>query len=131
VFFLLPRSWIDAHLPLKISTPADVTRVMLGRIELVTNQQRAALAKLQTLPDSDFPRTPLYGESKKAAANLGKYSEAGLYKLVGRPVPESLALYDSLGRFRDALLAHSLKREKDESRRARLALIMRTYSACE
>ena len=89
VFFLLPRSWIDAHLPLRLSTPAEITRVMVGRIELVTELQRTTLAKLHALADSDFPRMPVYGESREvlAAMNRGDLSEVGLYKLAGRPCP--------------------------------------------
>ena len=49
VMFVLPRAWTDAHLPLSISTPADLTRVMLGRIELVS-YQRTKLLRLQELP---------------------------------------------------------------------------------
>jgi hypothetical protein len=132
LFFLLPRSWIDAHLPLGISAPADVTRVMVGRIELVTGQQRATLAKLQALPDSDFPRAPVYGESTavRAAMHRGELSQADLYKLAGRAVPESLALYDSLGRFRDALLVHEMSKEEDPLRRARLERVISHYGAC-
>jgi hypothetical protein len=132
VFFLLPRSWIDAHLPLEFSTPTEITRVMVGRIELVTGQQRTTLAKLAALPESDFPRMPLYGESTEVltAMRRGDLSETELYKLAGRAVPESLALYDSLGRFRDALLAHELAQEPDPARRTRLDRIMRYYSAC-
>jgi len=132
VFFLLPRSWIDAHLPLELSTPADITRVMVGRVELVTGEQRATLAKLQSLPESDFPRMPIYGESMEvlAAMRRGDLSEVELYRLAGRPVPSSLSLYDSLGRFRDALIAHALTREEDPARRARLEKITRYYGAC-
>jgi hypothetical protein len=32
VFFVLPRSWTDARLPLSTSIPAELTRVMLGRV---------------------------------------------------------------------------------------------------
>ena len=58
-FFLLPQGWTDAHLPLSISTPADVTRVMVGRVELVSAHQRAMLAKLQALPEASIPAVPL------------------------------------------------------------------------
>ncbi len=54
VFFLLPQSWTDGRLPLSISTPADITRVMVGRIELVTSHQREVLQKLDALPDNAF-----------------------------------------------------------------------------
>jgi len=35
VFYLVPREWIDYFLPLEISQPADLTRVMVGRIDLL------------------------------------------------------------------------------------------------
>src|SRR5262249_18604828 len=46
VFFMVPRQWTDATLPLKLSVPCELTRVMIGRIELITPQQRDAIAKL-------------------------------------------------------------------------------------
>ena len=54
VFFLLPQPWTDARLPLSISTPADITRVMVGRVELVTAHQREVLRQLYALPDEAF-----------------------------------------------------------------------------
>jgi hypothetical protein len=35
VFYLVPREWTDYFLPLELSVPADVTRVIVGRIDLV------------------------------------------------------------------------------------------------
>jgi len=32
VFFLVPRAWTDFYLPLEISQPADVNRVMVGAL---------------------------------------------------------------------------------------------------
>jgi hypothetical protein len=34
VFYLVPRAWTDYFLPLELSVPADVTRVIVGRIDL-------------------------------------------------------------------------------------------------
>src|SRR5262249_13017099 len=34
LFFIVPRSWVDHYLPLEISVPAKIERVMVGRIEL-------------------------------------------------------------------------------------------------
>jgi hypothetical protein len=34
VFFIVPRPWVDHYLPLEISVPAKIERVMVGRIEL-------------------------------------------------------------------------------------------------
>jgi hypothetical protein len=105
---------------------------MVGRIELVTERQRETIKRLYSLPDSDFPRVPIYGEYVEVlkAMRRGEYSEVELYELAGKAVPESLTLYDSLGRFRDALLAHEQKREVDPARLARLDLVMRSYGAC-
>jgi hypothetical protein len=35
VFYIVPRPWIDYHLPLKVSVPAEVTRVLVGRVDIV------------------------------------------------------------------------------------------------
>ena len=35
LFYLVPRAWIDYFLPLELSVPADVTRVIVGRIDLL------------------------------------------------------------------------------------------------
>jgi hypothetical protein len=132
VFFVLPQSWTDAQLPLSISTPVDVTRVMVGRIELVSAHQRAVLAKLQQIPGDAFPQRPLYYEDQsvlKASFGAAR-SHSDLYRDTGRAVPESLQLYESLGRFRDALLAHELKNATDAARQARLQKTLRTYGVC-
>src|SRR6202008_452529 len=46
VFFIVPRVWTDFYLPLDISVPARLKRVMVGRIELVTPGQRKILQQL-------------------------------------------------------------------------------------
>jgi hypothetical protein len=131
-FFVLPQSWTEARLPLSISTPSVVTRVMVGRIELVSAHQRAQLAKLLQLPDSAIPVTPLYAEDgqviDRGSASKGPLSR--LYEKSGRKVPESLRAYESLGRFRDALLAHQWQTTSDGGRRARLQRVMYAYGAC-
>ncbi|HWB60414.1 MAG TPA: hypothetical protein VG733_13040 [Chthoniobacteraceae bacterium] len=47
-FYTCPRQQIDAALPLTISAQCSVTRVMLGRIEVVTPGQRALLKEIAT-----------------------------------------------------------------------------------
>ena len=34
VFYIVPREWIDYHLPLDISVPHELTRVFIGKIVL-------------------------------------------------------------------------------------------------
>jgi hypothetical protein len=46
LFFLLPRAWTDHRLPLELSVPAEIQRVMVGRIELVTPEQRKLVRQL-------------------------------------------------------------------------------------
>ena len=50
VFFLVPRAWTDQVLPLTISAPNELTRVMIGRIELITPAQKDVLAQLPAHP---------------------------------------------------------------------------------
>ena len=132
VFFLLPQEWTEARLPLSISTPSDITRVMVGRIELVTAQQRAVQRQLYALSDASFPTVPLYFEENRALELMrhGNHSHSELYRAVGREVPESLQLYESLGRFRDALLAHEWQLSQVPAERARLERILQSFGAC-
>jgi hypothetical protein len=132
VFFILPSSWTDAHLPLSISAPAAITRVMLGRVELVSAHQRSALQRLYELPATAFDLTPPYQESQAVLQHLhdGTGSHAEFYRMLGQEVPEALKLYDSLGRFRDALLSHEWHSTPDEATRTRLELVMARFSSC-
>jgi hypothetical protein len=50
LFYLVPREWTDRHLPLRISGETEIIRAMIGRIELVTPEQRATLQRLVQLP---------------------------------------------------------------------------------
>jgi len=131
VMFVLPRDWTDAQLPLSISAPADITRVMLGRIELVSPYQRSKLRRLQELPATAFDLVPLYAESRTALRGIhAGLSHADLYRSVGREVPEALQVYDQLGRFRDALLVHEWNSTRDAGVRSRIKLVMEKFSAC-
>lgn len=131
VFFMLPQAWTDARLPLSISTATDLTRVMVGRIELVSPRQRATLKKIFDLKGDAFPSKPLYIEDPKALNGLaGGLTHAGLYRAANRPVPRSLELYESLGRFRDALLAHEIQVTTDAAQRGRLMRVLDNYGAC-
>jgi hypothetical protein len=132
VFYLLPRAWTDQRLPLSISVPAETVRVMLGRIELISEHQRTMLRELYGFPDEAFRIPPLYYESRPAYARMieGDVTHSELYRVAGRAVPAPLQRYESLGRFRDALLAHELRSATDGVMRKRLETIIRTFSAC-
>jgi hypothetical protein len=132
VFFVLPRAWTDAQLPLWMSMPADITRVMLGRVELISPHQQAVLQSLYELPEAEFNLTPLYYEDQSVLKHVsdGTASHAELYRIVGRQVPEALRLYESLGRFRDALLTHEFRSTSDTARRKRLQLALARFGSC-
>ena len=120
----------------------------MGRVELISATQRAALQKLHSLPDDSFRVVPLYADREPDALSptakevnerqntvlremrSGRTTHAGLYESVHREVPEVLKLYDSLGRFRDPLLAQRWRAETDPARRQRLQKIITTFSSC-
>jgi hypothetical protein len=39
VFYTVPRAWTDFYLPLELSVPHEATRVLIGRIDLMTNEE--------------------------------------------------------------------------------------------
>jgi hypothetical protein len=120
VFFMVPRAWTDSYLPLNISVPAEIDRVMVGRIELVTPEQRAILRQIARMPqakteaDAGLLRTNFYDRimpvqlaeppqdrgKSFAAVNAGAETLAQF----GVDVPKSYQLYLRLGRFRNTLL---------------------------
>jgi len=128
VFFLVPRAWTDFYLPLEISLPAELQRVMVGRIELVTPEQRE---KLQEISHFTAPQirqeagqlfTNFYGKitfsfltnrsseqaMRQAVLEVNRdmaQVNAGQMKLASFiPVPKTYQTYLDLGRFRNALV---------------------------
>lgn len=119
LFYLCPASDIARLLPLQVSVPCAVTRVMIGRIEIVTPAQRALLAKIAAGPsielwkmrgvtadsESDFFKNP---------DNLRRWADVmrgrAPYRELGLPIPELYAAHLKLGRFRNALLLDEQKR---------------------
>jgi hypothetical protein len=87
LFFMVPRVWTDCYLPLEISAPCTIKRAMVGRIELVTPEQRALLGKLAQAP---------------LPTKLWAYYETKGNQCVMRGVMPPA--YRDLGRFRNALL---------------------------
>jgi hypothetical protein len=71
LFFIVPRAWTDYYLPLRVSVNADVNRVMVGRIDVVTPEHREALRQLATIdPKADAAKfTSLY-------QRLGRFRDA-------------------------------------------------------
>jgi hypothetical protein len=69
LFFLVPRDWTDHVLPLTVSEPVDLSRVMVGRVELLTKDQREKLAKISS---GNLTNKQL----ENAYAGLGRFRDA-------------------------------------------------------
>ena len=119
LFYLLPPSRIDDLLPLKVSIPADITRVMIGRIEIVTTAQRALLAKIAAGPAPDLAAMRSFTSDSQSEffrnpANLAKWNAVMSGKARMReldlPMPALFRDYLELDRFRNALLLDEQKR---------------------
>jgi hypothetical protein len=87
LFFMVPRVWTDWHLPLDISAPSEIKRAMVGRLELVTPEQRVLLRELAQAP---VPTKP-----------WAYYEMKGQNPVLRGVMPQA---YRDLGRFRNALL---------------------------
>jgi len=117
MFFMVPRQWTDAHLPLRISSPATIERAMVGRIELVTPRHRELLGKISAGPTS----SPEWVQS--AREHLGPREQDQYYredwylntdanptaKQLLASMPADYRAYLQLGRFRNALLLDEAK----------------------
>jgi len=140
VFFLVPRAWTDFYLPLEISQPADISRVMVGRIELVTPGQRNLLRQIAGFSTNEISRgvgqlyTNYFGRlfpgmiNKSSDADpvqLSRQMEqgsrdvapvyAGLKPLASfADVPKTYQTYLDLGRFRNALILDEAKAHPTE-----------------
>lgn len=92
LFFMVPRAWTDWFLPLDISVPSEVKRAMVGRLELVTPEQRALL---KTLAQATVP-----------TKSWAHFDMTGNRAVVRGSMPPA---YRDLGRFRNALLLDEYK----------------------
>ena len=112
LFFLVPRQWTDHYLPLTLSQSADVTRTMVGRIELISPTQQALLDRLSQMSISrpDWVKQVL--ESPGAEKFLQGRSDFGE---LGVTIPPDYQAYLALGRFRNALIVAEERRNPGTS----------------
>ncbi len=107
LFFLVPQQWTDHLLPLEFSEPVELTRVMVGRIEIVTPEQRALLAQLASSPEEAFPtkdlRELLKGLPWDLQTRLGDVADLDVR------IPEGYKTYLELGRLRNALILNEAR----------------------
>jgi hypothetical protein len=118
VFFTVPQAWTDKVLPLTLSQPADVTRVMVGRIELITPRHRELLKMIATttpvpnLKDVVRSMEELRDNARWRERYNALASGRGDVKDLGVPVPPVYQAFLDLGRFRTALVLDAAAKEK-------------------
>ena len=118
LFYVLPEAWTDHQLPLEISKPAEVKRIMIGRVELVTSEQEQALAAIAAGPVSkpDWLKSGLGELPEKERAALFNDIKTGaksLARLDHLDVPADYRAYLRLGRFRDAIVLNRAHHDKN------------------
>jgi hypothetical protein len=117
LFFMVPKAWTDHVLPLKSSVPADVERVMIGRLELITPRQRACLKRIAA--SKEFSTAWYFDWMQKhpqaAARNAKRRAEGDLQSLREDcvSIPDNYLAYLQMGRFRNALLLDAFRRTAD------------------
>jgi hypothetical protein len=127
LFVLLPQAWTDHVLPLSVALSGGaktrIQRTMVGRIELVSPEERRLLKVIATGPTSngtwlqDFLDGSAAGgagtpEARSAYAERWRMAntEVGGLARSGAPIPADNRAYLELGRFRNALLLDEAKR---------------------
>ena len=116
LFYILPRSWTDAVLPLSLSVPAEIIRVMVGRIELVTPRQRQlidqiAAASVPEMKDVVSQMRKLQSDPIRRADYNALASGRGDSSLLQVPVPPSYQAFLDLGRFRRSLILDAINQD--------------------
>ena len=101
LFFLVPQAWTDGVLPLAISQPAQIRRVMVARVELISPQQRTLLGRLRTQPVSDLAWLDQVFRSPQAERF---FQDRSSFRDPNVRVPADYQTYLDMGRFRNALV---------------------------
>jgi hypothetical protein len=121
-FYIVPRKWVDQVLPLEISgTSTEITRVMVGRIELVSDEERAALARLAAGPCPDLAAVKYAAAQALQSSNVPRNVKEAVLRGdrplsdLGFKIPRAVGDYLSLGRFRDALIVHEQQQHPSDN----------------
>ena len=112
LFYVVPRQWTDDRLPLTVSVPARINRVMIGRIELVSDTQRALIDEIKNGPVASakwMNNIPETAARNKFFAGRSDFGDLGV------EIPADYQRYLDLGRFRNALLRYELQQRPSKS----------------
>lgn len=113
LFYIVPREWTDDRMPLSINHSAEIERVMMGRIELVSDRQLELIHQLKSQPSVDagwfkhIPSSEARNRFSKGENNLDELASLGV------AVPDAYRAYVDMGRFRNALLRHEAMQTGD------------------
>jgi hypothetical protein len=114
VFYVVPRAWTDHTLPLELSAPAQIERVMVGRIELISPEQREGLAKLASGPKTNAN----WLQQVYVSPNANRFFEGRAdFGDLGVKIPPDYQTYLDLGRFRNALVIDAEHKQPTETLR--------------
>ena len=106
LFYLLPQQWTDAVLPLHCSLLAEVSRTMVGRIELVTPRQRVLLKEIGAASVSkiNWFHEALQGHPDRNRIYAQLWEGKSRFQDLAISIPPDYQAYIDLGRFRNALI---------------------------
>jgi len=106
LFYLLPQQWTDAVLPLHCSLLAEVSRTMVGRIELVTPRQRVLLKGIGAgrISKINWFHEALQGHPDQNEIYAELWQGQTHFQDLAIPIPPDYQAYIDLGRFRNALI---------------------------
>jgi hypothetical protein len=137
LFYLVPQAWTDRVLPLRVSVPCAIDRVMVGRIELVTPEHRELLKRIASTTTANWKSgigIPVWLRGLAGGFDVNKdrdihalYQKAIGLKLNPASVPENYKTYLDLGRFRDALLLDYCASTNDATEKDRLQFFALQY----
>ena len=127
LFFLVPEAWTESVLPMNVSEPAAMERVMIGRIELVTPEQRQLLNRMAAVPAHDkkwfYEPFERMTTDEQIQTRNDLLSGKRTLEECGFDTPECYSDYMALGRFRDALVVDGIRRGRGNG----LAMFAQVY----
>jgi hypothetical protein len=108
LFFLVPRAWTDHVLPLTSTLPCEMTRVMVGRLELVTPGQRGCLKRIAAAKACSalwyFDWMKKHPEAVRRHEQRRREGDLQSLRQDCVSIPDDYLAYLELGRFRNALV---------------------------
>jgi hypothetical protein len=127
LFFLVPRAWTEYVLPLTTTLPCDKTRVMIGRLELVTSEQRARLRRITSSKECSaqwyFEWRKMHPEAVRRQEERRREGDLQSLRQDCVTIPDDYLAYLELGRFRNALVLDEYRQRPSPE----LARFIKTY----